>query len=322
MRSPRLALSLILAATTAIGGLALLTDRRAMAREAAAEAAYPPTGQFIGVQGVKVHAHVQGKGPDLVLIHGASGNTRDFTFALVDRLAQDYRVIAFDRPGLGWSDPLGEAGVSPFLQARLLQQAAAKLGVTRPIVLGHSYGGAVAMAWGLTDTPDTAALVIVSGATMPWPGGLGPFYAVTGSRIGAATVIPAITAFAAPSQAEGVIDGIFAPNPTPEGYADYVGAPLTMRRASLRANAAQVSGLKPYVTRMAEEYPKLDIPVELLHGTADTIVPAKVHAIPLARLLPDATLTLLPDVAHMPHHTHPDDVIAAIHRAATRAGLR
>lgn len=321
MRSPRLALSLILAAT-AIGGCALLTDRRATAREAAAEAAFPPTGQFIGVQGVKVHAHVQGTGPDLVLIHGASGNTRDFTFALVDRLAQDYRVIAFDRPGLGWSEPLGEAGVSPFLQARLLQQAADKLGVERPIVLGHSYGGAVAMAWGLTDTPDTAALVIVSGATMPWPGGLGPFYAVTGSKIGAATVIPAITAFASPQQAEGVINGIFAPAPAPDGYADYVGAALTMRRASLRANAAQVSGLKPYVTRMAEEYPRLDLPVEILHGTADTIVPAQIHAVPLSRVLPDANLTLLPGVAHMPHHTDPDAVIAAIHRAAARAGLR
>ena len=321
MRSPRLALSLILAATT-IGGCALLTDRRATAREAAAEAAFPPTGQFVEVDGHRVHAHVQGSGPDLVLIHGASGNTRDFTFSLVDRLARDYRVIAFDRPGLGWTDGLGDDGVSPFRQAELLQAAADQLGVERPIVLGHSYGGAVAMAWGLTDTPDVSALVIVSGATMPWPGGLGPFYAVTGSRLGAATVIPAITAFAPEVRAEAVIDSIFAPAPAPAGYADYVGATLTMRRASLRANAAQVSGLKPYVTRMAEEYPKLDIPVEILHGTADTIVPASIHAIPLSQRLPDAALTLLPDVAHMPHHTHPDAVIAAINRAATRAGLR
>ncbi len=56
--------------------------------------------------------------------------------------------------------------------------------------MGHSYGGAVAMAWGLNRHARHAALVIVSGATMPWPGGLGPFYAVTGSRLGAATVIP------------------------------------------------------------------------------------------------------------------------------------
>jgi len=321
MRSPRLALSLILAAAT-VGGCALITDRRAAAREAAAEAAYPPTGRIVTVDGRRIHAHVQGSGPDLVLIHGASGNTRDFTFALVDRLAQDYRVIAFDRPGLGWSDDMGPDGISPMMQAALLQKAAAGLGVKRPIVLGHSYGGSVAMAWGLTATPDTAALVIVSGATMPWPGGLGPFYAVTGSRIGAATVIPAIAAFASPSQAEGVIGGIFAPAPPPAGYADYVGAALTMRRDSLRVNAAQVTGLKPHVTRMAVEYPKLDLPVEILHGQADTIVPPQIHAIPLSQRLPDAALTLLPDAAHMPHHTHPDAVIAAIHRAATRAGLR
>jgi pimeloyl-ACP methyl ester carboxylesterase len=95
-----------------------------------------------------------------------------------------------------------------------------------------------------------------------------------------------------------------------------------MRRHSLRANGRQVWGLKPYVTRMAEEYPKLNLPVEILHGTADTTVPADIHAIPLSRLLPDAQLTLLPDVAHMPHHTNPEAVIDAIHRAATRAGLR
>lgn len=321
MRSPRLAISLILAAT-AVGGCALLTDKRATAREAAAEAAFPPTGRLIDVQGTMVHAHIEGQGPDLVLIHGASGSARDFTFSLVGQLAQDYRVIAFDRPGLGWTQSLGDEGISPFLQARLLQAAADKLGVTRPLVVGHSYGGAVAMAWGLTDTPDVAGLVIVAGATMPWPGGLGPFYAITSSRIGGATVIPAITAFASPAQAGAVIDSIFAPAPAPLGYADYVGAALTMRRESLRANARQVSGLKPYVTHMATEYRKLDLPVEIVHGTADTIVPARIHAIPMSQLLPDAQLTLLDGVAHMPHHTNAADVIAAIHRAASRAGLR
>ena len=321
MRFPKLALSLFLAAT-AIGGCAVLTDRRASERERQAEAEYPPTGEVLDVGGRRVHAHVQGSGPDLVLIHGASGNTRDFTFALVDRLAQDYRVIAFDRPGLGWTDDLGEAGVSPFAQAELLQAAADQLGVRRPIVMGHSYGGSVAMAWGLTDTPDVGALVILSGATMPWPGGLGPYYVMTGSRLGGAMVVPAITAFVPPARAEQVVDGIFAPNATPAGYADYVGVGLSMRRHSLRANGRQVYGLKPYVMQMVEAYPRLDLPVEILHGSADTTVPAEIHAIPLSKLLPDAQLTLLPDVAHMPHHTHPDEVIAAIHRAAARAGLR
>lgn len=321
MRSPKLALSLLLAAT-ALGGCALLTDRRATARETAAEAAYPPTGQIIDVDGTRIHAHVQGSGPDLVLIHGASGNTRDFTFALADRLAAEYRVIAFDRPGLGWSDSLGPDGISPMMQAAILQKAADRLGVQRPIVLGHSYGGAVAMAWGLTDTPDVAALVVVSGATMPWPGGLGAYYAVTGSRIGAATVIPAITAFAGEGQTKGIVAAIFAPDAPPPGYADYVGVGLTMRRATLRDNAFQVTRLRPHVLRMSEAYPRLTLPVELLHGTADTVVPADIHALPLSELLPDGNLVLIDGAGHMPHHTHPDEVIAAVNRAATRAGLR
>lgn len=321
MRSLKLALSLLLAAT-ALGGCALLTDRRATARETAAEAAFPPTGRIVTVDGIPVHAHVQGQGPDLVLIHGASGNTRDFTFALVDRLAQDYRVIAFDRPGLGWTGSMGPDGISPMMQAALLQKAADQLGVTRPIVAGHSYGGAVAMAWALTDTPDVSAVVVLSGATMPWPGGLGAYYAVTGSRIGAATVIPALTAFATDRQTDRIVEAIFAPQSAPEGYADYVGIGLTMRRSTLRDNALQVTRLKPHVTRMSQEYPRLNLPVEILHGTADDVVPARIHAIPLADLLPQGDLTLIEGAGHMPHHSHPDEVIAAIHRAAQRAGLR
>jgi hypothetical protein len=113
----RLVTSLVLAAL-ALGGCAAAVDRRAAAREAAAEARYPPTGQLLTVGGRTVHAQVSGQGPDLVLIHGASGNIRDFTFDLVARLDDRYRVIAFDRPGLGWSDDAGDTGVSPLIPAR------------------------------------------------------------------------------------------------------------------------------------------------------------------------------------------------------------
>jgi hypothetical protein len=65
---------------------------RAQAHEARAEAAFPPEGQIITVDGHTVHAVVTGQGPDLVLIHGASGNTRDLTFDLAPRLARHYRL--------------------------------------------------------------------------------------------------------------------------------------------------------------------------------------------------------------------------------------
>lgn len=321
MRSTRLVASLILAAT-ALGGCALLTDRRAAAREQAAEAAFPPTGRLIAVEGRRIHAHVEGAGPDLILIHGASGNARDFTFRMVAALKDRYRVIAFDRPGLGWSDPWGPDAISPTVQAAILQAAARDLGVTRPIVLGHSYGGAVAMGWGLTATPDTAALVIVSGATMPWPGGLGALYEVNKTGFGGAVVIPALSAFVPPALVERVVASVFAPDPVPEGYAAHFGAELSLRRATMVANARQVGYLKPHIERMAAAYPRLDLPVEIVHGGADSIVPAKIHALPLSERLPDARLTLIEDAAHMPHHSHMAEVIAAIDRAAARAGLR
>ena len=316
MTLTRLAASFVVGLAV-LAGCGVAVDRRATAREAAAEARYPPIGQIIEVDGSRVHAFVEGQGPDVILLHGASGNLRDFSFSLSHALARNYRVIAFDRPGLGWSDDLGAAGSSPLVQAAVLQKAARKLGVRHPIVLGHSYGGAVAMAWALTD-PDTAGLVLVSGATMPWPGGLGTWYDITASRLGGATVVPLITAFAGEGRAQAAVDWIFAPDAVPAGYLEYVGAGLTLRRESLRINARQVNGLKPYLEMMQPEYARLTLPVEILHGTADTIVPAKVHAIPLSKLLPNAKLTLVEGGGHMLHHAHPDIVLAAVARVAAR----
>lgn len=313
-----------------MGGAVFVTDRRATAREVQAEADYPPEGQFVTVNGRQVHAVVMGSGPDLVLIHGAGGNTRDMTFSLLERLTDDYRVIVFDRPGLGYTDRTDDrydsafsaAAETPAEQADLLQAAAAALGAERPLVLGHSFGGAVALAWAL-DHPDAiAGLIDVSGASMPWPGGLSWFYEVNGSTIGGAILPPLITAFAPEERIIESLDGIFAPNPPPEGYLLYVGADLTIRRDNLRANTRQVNTLRPHVVEMAARYASLTLPVEIVHGDADVTVPLAIHSEPLSRLIPGAVLTVLPGIGHMPHHADPDAVVAAIHRAAERAGLR
>jgi pimeloyl-ACP methyl ester carboxylesterase len=318
MISRRSGLSLLAAALISGG---VLVDRRAAAREAQADAAFPPEGQLLQVGGHTVHAYVTGSGPDLVLIHGASGNLRDFTFSLTAALAPDYRVIAFDRPGLGWTDAI-PSGDSPLAQATLLRHAADQLGVKNPIVLGHSYGGAVAMAWALQAPGDTAALVLVSAATMPWDGSIWWLHNVMGNAVGGHTIVPLVTAFAGNQTAEDATRSIFAPDPMPEGYLAHIGADLTMRRASLRANSGQVAGLKPFIIAMSSQYATLTMPVELIHGDADTIVPLSVHAARLVKILPDAQLTVLPGVGHMPQHAREADIIAAIARAATRAGLR
>jgi pimeloyl-ACP methyl ester carboxylesterase len=315
----KLVLSAAILATLA-GGV-FFVDRKAAAHEARANAAYPPEGQIIMVDGLRVHAVVAGEGPDLILIHGASGNLRDFTFSLISQLTAQYRVIAFDRPGLGWSDPLRENNTSPAAQAAHMRRAADQMGVENPIVLGHSYGGAVAMAWAL-DNADTSALVLVSAATMPWDGGIWYMHNVMGNPIGGWTAVPLITAFAGDATAESATRDIFQPDTMPVGYLAHIGASLTMRRTTLQANSAQVAGLKPFIIDMRARYTSLTLPIEAVHGDTDTIVPLRVHSGPLSALLPNVNLTVLPDTGHMPQHAQEPQVLAAIDRAAARAGLR
>ncbi|ETX16454.1 alpha/beta hydrolase [Roseivivax halodurans JCM 10272] len=310
-----------------LAACAAATGKRAGSEARSAEERWPPIGRFVDVDGTRVHAYVAGSGPDLVLIHGASGNLRDWTFRFAERMTDRYRVIAFDRPGLGYTERLPGYGSafnagaeSPQEQAALLARAATKLGVSNPVVVGHSFGGAVAMAWALDHDP--AALVVVSGATMPWPGDLGAQYAVLGSSVGGALLAPVVAATAGETRIDEAVATIFAPQAAPEGYLDYVGAGLTLRPASLRANARQVNTLRPHVVEMSRRYPSLRLPVELVHGDADEIVPLDIHSRRLADILPDARLTVLDGIGHMPHQVAPQPVEDAIDRAARRAGLR
>lgn len=312
----------ILAASAAILGLGLIaaTQARLQLRDHAARAANPPTGQFVSVDGLQVHLQVAGSGPDLVLIHGANGNLREFTFGLMDRLSDRYRVIAVDRPGMGYSDPLPDNDATVFGQARTLRAAVAQIGVENPVVLGQSYGGSVALAWALQAPP--AALVLVSSPSLPWPGQLDPWYRITSSLFGRATLVPLASAFVPHSFVRRAIDGVFAPQAVPDGYADHLGVDLILRRASIEVNVAQINALRPQVEAMRADYPSLTLPIELVHGDADTIVPLHIHSQPLMDLIPNGALTVLEGAGHMPHHTHADDVLAAIDRAHARARLR
>jgi pimeloyl-ACP methyl ester carboxylesterase len=289
---------------------------------------YPPEGQILDVGGVPVHVVVQGAGPDVVLVHGASGNTRDFTMSLVDRLSDRYRVIVFDRPGLGYTGHTrpeyarvtATTSDTPAEQAALLSAAARQLGADAPLVVGQSYGGAVALAWAL-DQP-LSGLVTLAGVSNVWPGPLDAIYRINSSRLGALTTVPLLSAFTPQSRIESTLETIFAPNPVPQGYTAAIGIPLALRPISLRANARQINSLKPHIATMVPRYGTITVPTEILHGDADTIVPLAIHSAKLVDQIPGARLQVLEGIGHMPHHAAPQAVVAAIDRAATRAGLR
>ena len=280
-----------------------------------------PEGAFVTLNGGRIHAIVRGNGPDLVLIHGANGNARDFSFDLIDRLANEFRVIAFDRPGFGFSDDFGGL-LSPVEQADLLQTAAEALGLERPILLGHSYGGAVAMAWALLAGDDLAGMTLLAPATHPWPGELGLWYRLTASRLGQNLILPMVARLAPRGSVERTLERVFAPDPVPEGYLEHLGFDLTLRTGQLTLNARQINSLRDHVEAMAPGYPALTLPIEVLHGTKDVTVGLRYHAERLIEDVQTAQLTRLEGVGHMPHHARPQEVLAAVERTAARAGLR
>jgi hypothetical protein len=106
-----------------------------------AERRNPPMGRFITVDGVRLHYVERGTGSPLVLLHGNGSMIQDFVSSgLIDLAAKTYRVIAFDRPGFGYSERPRSTVWTPAAQADLINAALMQMGVSQPLVLGHSWG--------------------------------------------------------------------------------------------------------------------------------------------------------------------------------------
>ena len=313
---------IILYILIALAVFAAVTLWRANAREAQSEERYPPEGQFVDVDGHKVHAVVRGSGPDLVLIHGASGSTRDYTFSLVAKLEKDYRVFVLDRPGLGYTPRVNVAGESLDEQAALLSAASIKLGANKPIVLGQSFGGAVSLAWAVNHPKHVSALVLLAAPSNLWSTPVDPLYRVTATGWGATLIVPLLTAWVPNSYVANALAEVFEPQAEPSGYADYFGPGITLRRKTMVANARQRVRLLRDIKAMIPKYSAIQVPTELLHGDADTIVGLKIHSELLVNQIESANLTVLSGGGHMPQHVSQPEVIAAIARAAAYAGLR
>ena len=97
-----------------------------------AEGEHPPAGQFATVDGVRLHYIERGEGPPVVLLHGNMVTAEDFdTSGVFDLVAKRHRVIAFDRPGFGYSDRPHGSAWSAGTQADLLRDAFAIIGINR-----------------------------------------------------------------------------------------------------------------------------------------------------------------------------------------------
>jgi pimeloyl-ACP methyl ester carboxylesterase len=288
------------------------------------EAAHPPAGQFVEIEGVRLHVAELGLArgspgaePAVVLIHGASGNMEDMRIALGEKLAKSHRVILIDRPGHGWSSrPSGDAYASPARQAELVAEALSQLGVQRAVLVGHSWGGAFATAYALAYPDRTAGLVLLSAVTHPWPANPGWYNNLASWRGVGPLFLRTLVYPLGSYMIDGVSRSVFQPQAVPKDYLQRAAIRLVLRPKTFFANARDLALLRNFIAAQVPSYADLRSPTIIITGDRDSMVSPEINACALAATLPRAKLVLLKGVGHMPHHAAPEAVVAAIDELA------
>jgi len=301
-RGPAPVIAAVAAGAAALaGGLALFS--RLAARRI--ERAIPPDGQFVTIQGVRLHYTDRGHGPPIVMIHGLGGQMRNFGYALADRLVADHRVILVDRPGSGYSAAAPSAALTA--QAALVAGLIETLGLGRPLIVGHSLGGAVALALALDQPEKVGGLALISPLTQPQDSVPAAFrgIAIRSPTLRRAVALTLATPVGLLSGSKGA-EAVFAPEPVPADFATLGGAQLVLRPDNFHAASTDLAAVRADMAPLAARYGELTVPVAILFGRDDRILDPAIHGARIAEL-PLVELTLI-DGGHMIPITAPEQV--------------
>lgn len=279
------------------------------------DAALPAQGQWVDVSGGRIHYVAMGpadaSGPPIVMIHGILAQLRHFSYALAGRLATDHRVILIDRPGWGHSTIAGKRpGIGA--QGDMIAEALGKLGIEKPLLVGHSMGGAVSLALALRHPEVPRGLALIAPYTQPVddvvdtfrsllvPARLAPMIAWTLSLpIGIRT---------GPKKAAQA----FSPDPVPADFGLKGGGLLALKPASFQSGVFEIAVANTEMQAQAPRYGELKLPVAILYGHGDYLLEPALHGRKTAAAIPGAKLTEI-EGGHM---------LLVCHADATEAWLR
>lgn len=287
------------------------------------ERRYPPVGRFIEVDGCRLHyKDVQPDGEargTIVLLHGASSNLVESMLGLGWHLARRYRVIAFDRPGHGWSERKpGLSEAEPARQAALIAEALRRLDVCNAVIVGHSWSGTIVPHFALDHQDVAGAILVLAGITTPWPGAyIGWYRRFIASWPGwfwMRTLALPITLMLRPWMKRKT----FYPQPAPPGIVRKGFIPLAFRPRAYEANMHDFAVMYDGVSQLSPRYGDIRMPVVVVAGDHDEIVWTDLHSRGFVHAVPGARLILMPGIGHMPQYADGSTVLAVIEELAER----
>ncbi|MFN3943817.1 MAG: alpha/beta fold hydrolase [Allosphingosinicella sp.] len=242
------------------------------------EQAVPRDGELIDVDGTLVHYVDKGSGPPIVLIHGLGGQMRNFARVLVDDLARDHRVILVDRPGSGYSVRPKGASAGLAAQAETIAGLIDRLGLERPMLVGHSLGGALSLAVAVHHPQKVGRLALICPLTqtqeeVPEPLRGLAIRSEPVRRIVAHTLAVPMGVAAR----DKLLKGIFAPEPVPDDFATEGGGALGLRPSNFYNASSDMAALEDDMPRLVARYDEVKAPVAILYGRGDNLLDPEVH---------------------------------------------
>jgi len=282
-------------------------------------ASMPPAGQFVDVAGGRLHYVEKGEGQPIVMIHGLSGNLHNFTYALMDRLADRYRVIAVDRPGCGHSTRDSDAQARLPNQAAMIAEFIEKLGLENPLIVGHSLGGAVSLFLASDHPERVGGLAMVSPLVAIQDRAPDVFKAIelpsplVRNLIANTVAIPASIRRGAK-----VLDIVFSPEAPPIDFRIKGGGMLTLRPEAFYAASTDLMSVPLDIHELQTRYAGLSTPMGMLYGDGDAVLEHQKHIQALRDHQPDLHIEVLEGGGHMPVVTQAEATAAFIDTMARK----
>src|SRR6266436_7191151 len=270
------------------------------------------TSKFVTVDGTLLHFVIRGAGPPVVLIHGNPGSGQDWT-PLFAPLAAHHEVIAFDRPGHGRSQRPKQGDATVEVQARLLHSALKQLHVERPIVVGHSWGGALALVYAINYPKEVAGVVLVAPAVYESHDGGSILTSLPAVPLLGDAVNSVFTPLFGASVVRRELKKAFSPDPVPPRYLRSVLSEWTNPK-KVKAYSLDEASLNDSLKKLSPRYAEITVPMSILTGDSDLIVSEKDNAERLHQALPKSHLIVLPKTGHEIPFTHPRAVVDEIER--------
>ena len=272
--------------------------------------------RFVRAGGMRWHVQEMGPGtagaPVIVLVHGTGAATHSWR-GLAPLLAREFRVIAMDLPGHGFTDkPTSLRRLSLPAMARGLGLLLAELDAEPALVVGHSAGAAILARMCLDGLIAPTSLVSLNGAFLPFTGFAGKVFRPAAQLLAINPLVPRL--FANRARDPAVLDRLVGNTGStldPEGIALYGRLASDHRHVQGALGMMAAWDLEP----IARDLPQLGCRLLLVVGAFDRTIPPS-NARRVQALVPESRIVTLDRLGHLAHEEAPAAVAALIHEEA------